>query len=169
MLLVHQPQKPVLHRNVQHVFPTVPPTGPKPNQVHFSRSLGYGSAPAGSPSSVSFVVIIIISVTLNQHLKASRIQQGDRRRILNWDKKCMCRKNIFCEHIVSGGQIRLGLEHNDDDAAAENVQFVISGELLERKRQWVGHYKSAKCQQTCYACIPSHDDDDGDDDDCDDD
>ena len=82
---------------------------------------------------------------------------------------------------MSGGQIRLGLEHNDDDAAAaENVQFVISGELLERKRQWVGHYKSAKCQQTCYACIPSHDDDDGhddgddddddgDDDDCDDD
>ena len=81
----------------------------------------------------------------------------------------MCRENIFCEHIVSGGQIRLGLEHNDDDAAAENVQFVISCELLERKRQWVGHYKSAKCQQTCYACIPSHDYDDGDDDDCDDD
>ena len=65
----------------------------------------------------------------------------------------MCRKNIFFEHIVSGGQIRLGLEHNDDDAAAENVQFVISGELLERKRQWVGHYKSAKCQQTCHAYL----------------
>ena len=47
----------------------------------------------------------------------------------------MFRENIFCEHIVSGGQIRLGLEHNDDDAAAaENVQFVISCELLERKR-----------------------------------
>ena len=42
---------------------------------------------------------------------------------------------------------------NNDDDDGNDVQFVISCELLERKRQWVGHYKSAKCQQTCHAYL----------------